>query len=100
MAAEATNLDAIESLIRCAGGGFVVAASRSDFRVRAIIFDHTVRGALTYFHATQGRRDRQFRGIPEAEIRGLNQATTQDIEATLAIYSGRSVREMQQGLKA
>jgi hypothetical protein len=40
------------------------------FRVRAALFDHTVRGALSPPH-TSRRWDRQLRDKPETEIRGL-----------------------------
>jgi hypothetical protein len=40
------------------------------FRVRAALFHHTVRGALSPPH-TSRRWDRQLRDKPETEIRGL-----------------------------
>jgi hypothetical protein len=40
------------------------------FRVRAALFDHTVRGALSPPY-TSRRWDRQLRDKPETEIRGL-----------------------------
>ncbi len=44
------------------------------FRVRAAIFDHTVRGALSPPH-TSRRWDRQLGDKPETDTRGLRQAT-------------------------
>ncbi len=41
-----------------------------DFRVRAALFDHTIRDALAPPH-TSRRWDRQLRAKPETEIREL-----------------------------
>ncbi len=58
-----------------------------DFRERAAIFDPTVRlfGMPFPLPTPQGRRDSQFRTMPNREIRMLRDATnTQDMEAISA----------------
>ena len=60
------------------------------FRVRAALFDQTVRGARSPPH-TSRRWDRQLRDKPETEIRGLL-GNPQDTRQLRQTYSGRSAR--------